>query len=375
LTLLFYISSHGFGHATRDFEVIRELHQRQPESRIVIRSAIPRWFLERSLNLPVDLQPVETDIGVVQIDSLRLDEEETARQAGAFYRTFADRVTREAAVLRTIRPSIVVGDVPPVAFAAAAAAGIPSIALANFTWDWIYDTYDEAFARLAPDTIGIIGEAYARTSLALRLPFAGGFGTMPRIVDIPLIGRRSQRARTDTRTLLKLNDERPIVLASFGGHGAELPLETIVEGNDIVLLATDHETGTTGPARHRRLRQVTGDDFAAHDLRYEDLVAAADIVISKPGYGIVSECIANGTPLIFTSRGRFAENPIIIEGMKPYLKTAFIEQDDLRAGRWKAAIERVMHHPAPSQRMELNGASVAADWIRQTASAASIQRL
>ena len=30
-------------------------------------------------------------------------------------------------------------------------------------------------------------------------------------------------------------------------------------------------------------------------LTYPDLVAAADVVVSKPGYGIVSECVANGT--------------------------------------------------------------------------------
>ena len=33
------------------------------------------------------------------------------------------------------------GDIPPLAFAAAAAAGVPAIALCNFTWDWIYGAY------------------------------------------------------------------------------------------------------------------------------------------------------------------------------------------------------------------------------------------
>jgi L-arabinokinase len=369
LILVFYISSHGFGHATRDFEVVRELHRRQPGLRIVIRSGVPRWFAEQSLETPFELQAVETDTGVAQIDSLRLDEEETARQAATFYRSFADRVRREAVVLQELRAAAVVGDVPPLAFAAAAAAGIPSIALANFTWDWIYDTYDAAFARFAPDAIGIIGDAYAKTSLALRLPFAGGFATMPQVVDIPLVGRRSRRGRAATRHALSLNEKRPIVLASFGGHGTQLPFADIVRQNDIVLLVTEHEARATGAAHEGRLRLVSGHELTGHNLRYEDLVAAADLVISKPGYGIVAECIANSTALLYTSRGRFAENPVIVEGMKPYLRTAFIEQDDLRAGRWQDGIETVLRQPAPALRMEPDGAAVAAARILETASA------
>ena len=35
------------------------------------------------------------------------------------------------------------------------------------------------------------------------------------------------------------------------------------------------------------------------------LVGAADAVVSKPGYGIISECIANETAILYTSRGHF----------------------------------------------------------------------
>jgi hypothetical protein len=39
-------------------------------------------------------------------------------------------------------------------------------------------------------------------------------------------------------------------------------------------------------------------------LRDEGLVAAVDVVVSKPGFGIIAECIANDTVLLYTSRGR-----------------------------------------------------------------------
>ena len=72
-------------------------------------------------------------------------------------------------------------------------AGVPSVALGNFTWDWIYGSYP-AFETQAPDVIPTIARAYATATRALRLPFHGGFEPMAAVThDIPLIARRSRR--------------------------------------------------------------------------------------------------------------------------------------------------------------------------------------
>jgi hypothetical protein len=41
------------------------------------------------------------------------------------------------------------------------------------------------------------------------------------------------------------------------------------------------------------------------DVSYADAVAAVDGVITKPGYGIVTDCLVHGTPVIYTDRGLF----------------------------------------------------------------------
>ena len=111
---------------------------------------------------------------MVQIDSLRLDVEETARCTAAFYRDFDRRVAGEAVHLRQLGARLVIGDAPPLAFAAAQAAGIPSVLVANFTWDWIYAYYPE-FESLAPGIVETIASAYSSAAKALRLPICGGF--------------------------------------------------------------------------------------------------------------------------------------------------------------------------------------------------------
>jgi L-arabinokinase len=363
LTIVFYISGHGFGHATRDLEVIRQIHQQRPAGRIIVRTAVPESFLNRSARAPIEVQQCETDTGIAQIDSLRLDEAETIRRATAFYATFDGRVAAEASVLESVGASVVVGDVPPLAFAAAARAAIPSIALANFTWDWIYAGYP-AFRDNAPDVLATIGEAYAATSLALRLPFAGGFSTMSTIRDVPLIARRSRRTRDENRRLLDLDDNRPVVLASFGGHQTAIDYGRVASTNDVTLALTDYEARPREMgAFDGRLRCFTPKALDVADIRYEDLVAAADVVVSKPGYGIVSECIANQAALLYTSRGVFAENDVLLAGMKRVLRSGFISQEDLRDGRWEPSIRALIAEPEPTEDMPFNGASVAASAI------------
>ena len=96
---------------------------------------------------------------------------------------------------------------------------------------------------------------------------------------------------------------------------------------------------------------------------YADLVAASDVVVSKPGYGIVSECIANDTPLLYTPRGRFAEQDVFERDMPDLLRCRRIEQDDLLAGRWQPAIDALLAQPSPPSQPATDGAEIVASAI------------
>jgi hypothetical protein len=216
--IVFYISGHGFGHASRDIEVINAIGRLRPDVPIVARSAVPAWLFEVSSRRRLAVEPLETDSGVVQRDSLSIDEAATAGAARCFYKDFDRRVSAETAWLAAHDARVVVADIPPLAVAAAAQAGVPAVALANFTWDWIYGGFPE-FASTAPGVLEVIAAAYAQSTHALRLPLYGGFAAMqPVIRDIPLVARRSILGRDAARHAVGLDDRRPIVLASFGGH-------------------------------------------------------------------------------------------------------------------------------------------------------------
>ena len=172
--IAFYISGHGFGHASRDIEVVNAVLRLEPKRRLVLRTGVPAWLFHGAARPPLEVQPLETDSGLAQIDSLRIDERETARRAVRFYDNFDERVAAEATWLQKQGASVVVADVPPLACAAAARADIPSIVLANFTWDWVYDGL-ERFEADAPGVQTVLQAAYAQATHALRLPLHGGF--------------------------------------------------------------------------------------------------------------------------------------------------------------------------------------------------------
>ena len=104
-------------------------------------------------------------------------------------------------------------------------------------------------------------------------------------------------------------------------------------------------------------------------IRYEDLVRACDVVLTKPGYGIVSECVANDTAIVYTPRGAFAEYPILVGHIERWLRHAFIDQADVMAGRWKRSLDAAAACAPPPERPRTNGAAVIADMISGLCSA------
>ena len=345
-----------------------------------MRTSAPRWLFDLTLTAPVDWQPRECDTGIVQVDSLRLDLDATLARADAFHATLDAQAAEEARFLRAVGAALVVGDIPPLAFAAAHAAGLPSIAVGNFTWDWIYGGYEEAAER-CPDLVPRLRAAYGHAREALRLPLHGGFGPIGRVTDVPFVARRSTRDPAETRRRFGLPDDERLVLASFGGYGlkdidlarlASLDGWTVVTTSNVQARRRDPEPGmsdaavdtsTSNAPAPGTVRFVDEKAVYAAGCRYEDIVAAVDVVATKPGYGIIAECVANGTALVYTSRGRFIEYEVLVEQMPRYLRCAFLSNEDLYAGKWQAALERVMMLPAPRERPRVDGADVVAERV------------
>lgn len=348
-----YVSGHGFGHATRVGEVLRVVRERAPDLPIAVVTAAPEALFRAAVPGPLTYRHVACDTGLAQRGALAIDAVATVAAWQAFAVGQPARIAAEARWMRESGVRLVLGDIPPLAFAAAAAAGIRSIALGNFSWDWIYRHLAGRQPALH-EAADAAASAYAEAELLLQLPFAGDLSAFRAREVLPLVARRPRLSRADVRARLGL--EGFVVLWSFGGLG--------LFGFDTGRLArlaprqvtvSDPEAGLPP-----NVRCIPNAELARLGLRYNDMMAGADVVVTKPGYGIVSDAIAAGVRMVYTDRGDFPEYPIMVAEMQPWLASVFVSNDDMLAARIGDAIDHVMAMDQPPP-PDLSGAERAAE--------------
>jgi hypothetical protein len=266
------------------------------------------------------------DVGVVQPNDLHVDIERTADRLDAWMKAYPARVEVEARWLRD-RTDLVLADVPPLAFDAAAEAGVPAVALANFSWDWIYERMGLADAATAA------AAAYANAALLLELEPAAPMPGFERRVGIGLLGRRSRRTLRETRDDLMIAPGERLVLLAFRAASASvyrLPPE--LAG---IRYALAEGAGYRDGDRHDLVVVPPGLDFI-------DVLAAADVVVTKPGYGIIGDAAACRTRMLYTDRPGFPEHAVLVEWLESRRATTRIEPERLKSGRWLDALVELL---------------------------------
>ncbi|MBE0596419.1 MAG: hypothetical protein IH614_04035 [Desulfuromonadales bacterium] len=346
----YYITGHGLGHASRSCQVINTLRRRHPEVAVDVVSDAHPWFFRGFLDPSVPVRGAGLDFGVLQSDSLRMQEEETLRAYRQFLPERQRRVAQEAAALQRDGISLVVADIPPAAFAAARAAGLPSVGITNFTWDWIYEGLAERYPGYN-DVLDSMRTDYAGADLLLRLPFAGPMPACRQMEDLPLVARRANRPAAAVRDDLGIPAGKKLALLSFGGFGlADYDFTALARLPGWIFLAEGELVGAAP-----NLRPLPAG------VHYPDLVQAADVVITKPGYGIVAEAIAHDRPVLYTPRGDFREQALLVAGLHRYTRARQISNERLRRGELGEELARLLAQPEAAEQLAAGGDLVAAE--------------
>ena len=145
--------------------------------------------------------------------------------------------------------------------------------------------------------------------MALRLPMSGGFESFANVRDIPFIARHAHRTREEVCKLLKIPADKPSCFRhSAVSTGIDTEVLSKLKKYTVLMTALPlARVKKDTPAAERKGSLVSINEEAMYNIgvRYEDLVGASDAVVTKPGYGIVSECIANDAAVLYTPRGHF----------------------------------------------------------------------
>lgn len=349
--IAYYISSHGYGHGVRSCDIIRALNRLYPDVHVTITTDMPPAFLRGRLETDRNtIRPGSFDVGMVQLDSIRVDVSATLQKVKALYARKEELIRTEAEFLRDAGVSLVVVDVAALPVEAAKMVGLPVVAVGNFSWDWIYGDFAETNPAWCP-LIHEFEQAYGKVDLLLRLPFAEPMKAFPKIEDIPLVATAGRGRRDELLKLTGCDPNKKWVLISF----------TSLEWDERALNEADrlseYEFFTVKPLEWRR-RNIHAID--RKQIPFSDVLASADVVISKPGFGLLSECVLNRKPLVYADRADFREYHVLVEGIRKYLKNVHIPADLLYRGKLGDALGAIWSQPEPKDTLAAGGDEIAA---------------
>ena len=349
-----FITSHGFGHASRACAVLEKTLRKVPGLSLEIFTDLAHWFLKE--NLPKGSfghHQIQVDVGLVQEDPFTHDLRETVRRLETFLAFRSEHVSPIVQKIKKTQCSAVLCDVSPLGIVAARKVGIPSILLENFTWDWIYEEYLKDFQQLEK-SIGKLREIYALADLRLQTdpicnPCLSGIKIKP-------IARSFRATRDETRRSLKVTPKTPLVLLTTGGIKGEYQFrEKLGSRPDVKFITT---SDTQEPSENGNLIELPHRS----NHHYPDIVAASDAVVGKAGYGTVNEVLAAGVPFARVLRTSFRESPVLKDYMDRRLHGFDLTEMEFQSQSWMERLDELLSLPR-KESGELEGAEQAAELI------------
>ncbi|NJK62959.1 MAG: glycosyl transferase [Synechococcaceae cyanobacterium SM2_3_1] len=308
------VTAHGFGHATRTAAVMQALVRLNPEVLPIFVTPSPPWLLDKYMEGRYLHRPRRLDVGVIQKDGLQMDLEATLAELAAFQQGSAQLIEAEVAFIETNRVRLVFGDIPPIAAAIANKARLPCWMEGNFGWDFIYRPYGSEFKPY----VQWIQDLYSRCDRLLKLPMHEPMAAFPHQELVGMTGGDPRFRAEEVREKLSLDPDRPLVLLTFGGFGIlDFPYAAIEKFPDWLFLTFDAHAPELP-----NLRCLNGEIW-----RPVDVMLLCSQVVSKPGYGTLSEALRLGIPMNCITREGFAESPLLIEGLKRYGKHRIVPQE------------------------------------------------
>ena len=353
--LAYYITAHGYGHGVRSCDILGALLAGHPDVKISVATDLPEEFLRSRLPFHRDrlrVRPGAFDVGMVQKDSIRVDVEATLGRALELVRERGSRLKCESEILRAEGADLVVADIPSIPIEAATVAGIPAVAVGNFSWDWIYAPFVERDARWRK-VIQLFEEGYRQAEVLLKLPFSPPMSIFQKQVDIPLMAKPGRARREELAAMTGADVGKRWVLLSF----------TTLDWNEAALEKVEALDGfeffTVKPLDWPGRKNIHAVDRMK--MSFSDVLASADVVVTKPGFGILCDCVANAKPMVYAEREDFIEFPLLERELKRFLKNVHIPAVELYAGQLGTALASVGSALAPKEELASGGAEKVAE--------------
>lgn len=342
--------------------------------------------MTQRVRVPFAIDVVSDDFGMLMRSALQTDLPASLSRYQSLHADWSRHVDRVAEQLTAQAAHLVFADIPYLTLAGASHAGITSMALCSLNWaDILVQSVRACPAALSQADLSL--QQFERIVQTMRDAYASAAVFLQPTPSMPMVGltngrsigvvgesppqdcretlnewvQRTRQQQNKTQAINKLsantkNCDAWLVLVSMGGIPTELQpanWPTHCNGRPVIYLVT--------PAlANQHPHAVVIDD---HAPAYQILIAASDVVLTKPGFGTFVEACAAGTPILSVSRTDWPESDALMRWVSDSGHVQIITPEQLPAGAFGAALS-VLLDGGRSEPIEMTGAASAAQTIQ-----------
>ncbi len=348
--IAYFITSHGYGHGVRATAIANCF---STDIQITFRTQLPELFFSEELNRQFSVLEAPYDCGCLQTDGVTVDVEATLNCYRKIAHKNRENLQKEIRWCHEQEVDLIVSDITPFAFEIAKYSNIPSVAVTNFTWYDIYAQYLSSFPSFKPYLEEILRQ-YTYADLLIALQPSLDMNFFRKKTEVPVTGRIGRNRKDDVISFYGIDKNKKLGLIYTGEFG--------MNSADWQKLNSFSDWEFLGLYR----LPTNPSNFHLVDKKifpYQDLISSVDCVISKIGYGVVSECFLNGIPLIYLPRKNFAEYPVLEKAVQKWGIGYCITQEQYYSLQWNDALNKVAQE-GKCPPMDRSGAPVVAELIQ-----------
>jgi hypothetical protein len=332
--IAYFVSPHGFGHAARAAAVMQAISDFDPSVKFEIFTTVPSWFFQESMSGSFTCHTLLTDIGLVQKTAFQADLNKTLRSLNDFLPFPASLVSEIARTVRKLDCVLIICDIAPMGIAVAKAAGVPSMLVENFTWDWIYEHYAATDSRFNGH-IEYLKTFFAAADYHIKAaPFCS---PGPADLTTSPVSRKIRASADRIRNRLGLGQTAAMVLITTGGIKQSYGfLQKLKRLPDIYFVMPG-----AGPKMQIRDNCIILPHHS--DFYHPDLGNASDAVVGKVGYSTLAEVYQAGVPFGYVVRSNFRESAPMAAFIEKEMSGIFLKESDFISGSWVARIQDLLN--------------------------------
>ena len=352
--LAYFVTPHGYGHAARAAAIMASITEINPDFHFEIFTTVPEWFFAASRPGSYTYHDCISDVGLAQKTPLTEDLDLTIQRLSALLPFRLDNLGALQTEIQRTDCRLVVCDIAPLGIAAARAAGLPSVLIENFTWDWIYQGYVAEEPRFL-QPIQYLREIFSTADYHIQTEPVCTPSPASQLTTHP-VSRKARTSASEIRRQLDISPTAKVVLISMGGIEGQYPfVQKLFDFSGLNFII---------PGGGQTIRVEKNLVFLPHhsNFYHPDLMCASDMVIGKAGYSTISEAYWAGIPFAYVARQRFPESPVMADFIQSSIGGFEISPQDFQEGIWIERLPEWLARPR-THRQPPNGADQAARFI------------